>query len=1426
MAAVAVTLSGSELTPLPANATASAPAGSSSAGAAQIRAEQCLLSNVLRKGGPAMKALARSGLSGTPDELHAAADPEYWKKTPLATAYEKDQAWSDGKVAELDGRNRVWDESLNVRQIPPGYTVTGFTWTPRDPSIFQQTGLMGWMSDRFWQKESDFYADLTPAAGKESADAVSKIATSRYSEDRKEDYADWKAWEGMTFMHPMYADDARIFLQNGGFPTSAPAADSMEYRIDVENLKARFASCASADPPDPHQVLDGELATASAEWQSELDGQKAQRDVILAAEAKASSDLAVAAQAMAESLGQSLIASRLTEWQAYYLAVSPEKAGVDYPTKAEFETVKTRISQARARASGRLYAASRAALSAKSQSERAHAAQQEAYAIADRAGQPRGRGLMYAQQAAQIVKASAAATQAAAKATETAVHATRASAADSKTLNALAVTQSHATKAEFRRKAAEEAAAQAKEAADGAAVQAKEAAANATKAKEAQAKAEAAEKTAKEAAADAKAKRATAERERDLAKAEKERAERERANAASAEERAQQQRAKAADALTDARAAGNTASQKKEAALEAERKATRARDGARTAERDRDALSARANALEAHAAAVEGTSAAGEARTAASDARAAANRATTAATEARRAANEATSAAMNAREAATRAEAAASRSQAAADGAKADVAITNAAVKKAHAAAAEAIAASEAAAQNARAAKAYAETARSQAAKAQANAVMARLEATGAAVSAVRTAGFAYATAQAAQAARDSAAQVIKPANDAIELGSPYKETDASAGLAVLTGQAAKTAAEQQRAVAKAKADQAALAAIAAKALAAKAAADAKAAAEAAAAAAESARQAVESADRAGASAAEAAEAAKAAKESEARTVEYDRQATADAEAAQSAATIAGGYATAARESATEAEKDASSARGAADAAEVDAATARGIADKADRDADAAEASAARSRELAKEAEDSATRAERAEDAQRETVRMSDSGPSGASGIVSFTEGLQDTITSDGDCEGSHTGSDVGCEIDVTHHITGKAHFILLTCTLPNTSDAACIGHFTGDYLGSAPIDFTKPGKIHVNGWKLTAEVLKSVATGMVQDYIDCAHGEVSGCAWAAASLAAPAIIKAIGRSVKALRDAIRAGSGIEEALASVRASGINPASLAALERLARAAANCFPAGTPVAVAGGTKKIEDLRVGDRVWAADLRTGKKRLRRITELYRHSADALVSVGTDHGAVRATPGHPFWVTGKGWTPARDLRAGYRLPRQGGGDAKVGAVRVLRGVVPVFTFEVEGDHTYFAGDAQVLVHNSCQLFKNLLAPDLAQELALAERLGITPARPGTAQFDRYIDFEGSGDIVKWAVLEDNSLVIMPKTVAQEELSHPVLSGGAPVRAAGEAQIAGNKEVGYFGTSLNNHSGHFKPSLESLEIGREAFAAAGVQFW
>mgnify|MGYP001082449419 CR=1 FL=1 len=70
--------------------------------------------------------------------------------------------------------------------------------------------------------------------------------------------------------------------------------------------------------------------------------------------------------------------------------------------------------------------------------------------------------------------------------------------------------------------------------------------------------------------------------------------------------------------------------------------------------------------------------------------------------------------------------------------------------------------------------------------------------------------------------------QVAAPANDAVQLGSPYIDTDSAAGLVVLTGQASKSIADQQQAVADAHAKNAAAEAEAAKNLADQAKGDAK----------------------------------------------------------------------------------------------------------------------------------------------------------------------------------------------------------------------------------------------------------------------------------------------------------------------------------------------------------------------------------------------------------------------------------------------------------------------------------------------------------------------------------------------------------------------------------------------------------------------
>lgn len=122
--------------------------------------------------------------------------------------------------------------------------------------------------------------------------------------------------------------------------------------------------------------------------------------------------------------------------------------------------------------------------------------------------------------------------------------------------------------------------------------------------------------------------------------------------------------------------------------------------------------------------------------------------------------------------------------------------------------------------------------------------------------------------------------------------------------------------------------------------------------------------------------------------------------------------------------------------------------------------------------------------------------------------------------------------------------------------------------------------------------------------------------------------------------------------------------------------------------------------------------------------------------------------------------------------------------------------------------------------LFPNQSQGTLDLELAEAADLNVFPARVGTAAFDGAIE---SGTI-KWAVTEDRTLSVVPMFDGTTEISHAVLSRGSPVMAAGQADIAGTSGQ-YFGLSIDNHSGHFMPSAESLRIGIDAFAREGVTF-
>ncbi|WP_455753213.1 ricin-type beta-trefoil lectin domain protein [Streptomyces canus] len=1429
----------------------------------QLRFDQCLMADAVRLGGPGMYSLAQDALNQTPERLRELAAMDGAFDGPLRQAHKKDEsAWKANWERLLANRN-AWEKPLDGLTTPLGFNESTFHHVPGvhdGEDFYDQTGLGKWAGGPNWNEEFNFY-DPTPEADGKTVQAVKDLGTPLYGEkpydpslpagERDRQYYEQQAFEALFDpFHGKGADDARLFLASGGFPRTAPEPGTVEYRIAVEDMKTRFASCGWRDPIDPNRTLRQVEDTATQEWRQEIASQAAQRNQILTANRDATTALTRGAESMADLLGQSWTADHLARWQDYWspgglgwigdspaviqveaaqgkcldvagakktdgtpvqlytcnntegqqwqleasgdayalINVNSQKCldvqssnpangtkiqiwtcngskaqqwnfdvraagelrnvvtdkcldlhtfdnsqdswlwtcngsnpqkfrivpkghkGADsqgYPDKAQFDKAKAGITAAQTQAKKQLDAIKAQLTTAKKAATASDTAEQASYRIADAGGAPRGRGLLVGQQKAQVTKGAVAGLEALAKAAETAEAATRASAGDSKTIAQRALAQAAQSKAEFRKAAAAVAEAQAKAAADAAKLHRDNAKKDKETAEAKLAETLKAEGDAKAAAADAHAKRLSAEAEEKTAKAEKEKAAAKQAEANQHKVNAQAEAANAQNSKEKAEAAEKTAVARKDDAVTARDNAKAKRDDAWEAEQKADAARAKADAKDAYADSHDAGDAATAARAAADEADRHASDAEAAASRARTEADAATQAAAAADAAATRAEAAAKRSRAAADGAQAAKLKADAAVRTATSATADAIAAARDAASEARTAVQLAAEAGAHARTAKSQADAAKVELAKAMAASAKAAGFAHVTAQAAVDADKAAAQVAEPANDAIQLGSPFVDTDSAASLVVLTGQASKSIAEQQKAVADAHAKNAQAEADAAKSLADQAKDDTKAAYQHAANAAGYARDARGYAKEALGYAAGAAEAAAKATQSLARTTEYDRQATEDAAAADAAAGRAEGYATSARAAADQAALDAEAAHAAAAEAEQAAKDARAAADRADAAATEAEEAAKDADRYAKEAQEAAERAESAQNAQQ----ISDGAASGI-GSVFWTEkiepiGKPDVLDKKNCNPVVHFGD---CVITAKIHFNVKLDFYL--CVLAEVPSTGCPSSETV-YLKSQLIK---------DQWSTVTHTISAVDFNanidpvdiLLGDFIGCGEkltgngGSWGNCAWAAvdiASLFEGKVLMVAADAVKALNTALKTRIGVLNAWRGLRAARLEADAVAGISEsaLRKLESGClkdsFPVDTPVLLADGTTKpINQIAYGDVLLATDPDADLTRPARVTATFSHLADRLLEITlADGGQIRTTPGHRLYVTGRGWVQAFDLHLKDRLRTATGAADVVIGVRAVTAPQRVWDLTVADLHTFYvkAGTTSVLVHN-----------------------------------------------------------------------------------------------------------------------------------
>lgn len=147
---------------------------------------------------------------------------------------------------------------------------------------------------------------------------------------------------------------------------------------------------------------------------------------------------------------------------------------------------------------------------------------------------------------------------------------------------------------------------------------------------------------------------------------------------------------------------------------------------------------------------------------------------------------------------------------------------------------------------------------------------------------------------------------------------------------------------------------------------------------------------------------------------------------------------------------------------------------------------------------------------------------------------------------------------------------------------------------------------------------------------------------------------------------------------------------------------------NSFTADTLVLMADGTRKpIKDIKVGDKVQAADPETGEAGPRTVTALIKGQGekqlvDLIVDTdgtkGTKTGSITATEGHPFWVPAlHQWVEAGELQPGQWLQTSAGTWVQITATQHRVRSTAVHNLTVDDLHTYYvlAGATPVLVHN-----------------------------------------------------------------------------------------------------------------------------------
>ena len=146
-------------------------------------------------------------------------------------------------------------------------------------------------------------------------------------------------------------------------------------------------------------------------------------------------------------------------------------------------------------------------------------------------------------------------------------------------------------------------------------------------------------------------------------------------------------------------------------------------------------------------------------------------------------------------------------------------------------------------------------------------------------------------------------------------------------------------------------------------------------------------------------------------------------------------------------------------------------------------------------------------------------------------------------------------------------------------------------------------------------------------------------------------------------------------------------------------EATTTAGTSCFVAGTQVLTENGMKNIEDIKLGDKVWAINMDKNIRELKTVIDVFQGVTNEIYKITIGNEEITATPKHKFYVMDKGWVRAAELEEGDKLIAK---DTEMIINRVEHQFVDtpitVYNLTINELHTYLITKYELLVHNANQ--------------------------------------------------------------------------------------------------------------------------------